>query len=443
MSLPVKIYTFVVENLKRVQLVVCNPALDGLTVIGGRCQEGKSSNLDGIAWALGGDRFKPSDPVHEGAEQAYVKVTLSNGLTVERSGRSGALKVSGPGKGGQALLNEFISEFALDLPKFMEARGTVRSNMLLECFPGLGPQITKLNAQIKRAYDERTALGRVAEMKAKHAADLPYLDGVPEAPLSGTEMVAKLQAAMAVNAEHANTRRNAGKVREDLARASADRTRAAERVAALELQLAEGKEQLRRAAAAEAEIGQRLQQAVAAAANLVDEDMTAVRAQLAEIDTINAKVRQNLEKQQAEDEAAELKAQYEGATEAIEAMRAERLKLLAGVAMPLPELSIDESGEVIYRGRQWDCMSHREQMQVSVAICAQIKPQCGFVLLDKLEAMDVETMREFGEWLTGRGLQCIATRVSTGDECSIIIEDGMVVERTAAGPAAAVRKYAV
>ena len=34
------------------------------------------------------------------------------------------------------------------------------------------------------------------------------------------------------------------------------------------------------------------------------------------------------------------------------------------------------------------------------------------------------TLREFGEWLESEGLQAIATRVSTGDECSVIIEDG-------------------
>ena len=35
-------------------------------------------------------------------------------------------------------------------------------------------------------------------------------------------------------------------------------------------------------------------------------------------------------------------------------------------------------------------------------------------------------MREFGSWLEKEGLQVIATRVSTGDECSVIIEDGMI-----------------
>ena len=48
------------------------------------------------------------------------------------------------------------------------------------------------------------------------------------------------------------------------------------------------------------------------------------------------------------------------------------------------------------------------------------------MLLDKLEQMDLDTLREFGQWLEAEGLQAIATRVSTGEECSIIIEDGYV-----------------
>ena len=48
------------------------------------------------------------------------------------------------------------------------------------------------------------------------------------------------------------------------------------------------------------------------------------------------------------------------------------------------------------------------------------------VLLDKLEQMDLATLTQFGSWLQAEGLQAIATRVSTGGECQIIIEDGRV-----------------
>jgi hypothetical protein len=48
--------------------------------------------------------------------------------------------------------------------------------------------------------------------------------------------------------------------------------------------------------------------------------------------------------------------------------------------------------------------------------------------MDKLEQLDLTTLAEFDKWLKTQDLQCIATRVSTGGECSLIIEDGEVKE---------------
>lgn len=76
-------------------------------------------------------------------------------------------------------------------------------------------------------------------------------------------------------------------------------------------------------------------------------------------------------------------------------------------------------------------MSGSDRLKVSTAIVRKLNPNCGFVLLDKLEQMDMKSLQEFGEWLEVEGLQAIATRVSTGDECSIIIEDGYVVGQQA------------
>lgn len=43
-----------IENTKRVRAVTITPAETGLTVIGGNNNQGKTSVLDAIAWALGG-----------------------------------------------------------------------------------------------------------------------------------------------------------------------------------------------------------------------------------------------------------------------------------------------------------------------------------------------------------------------------------------------------
>ena len=94
-----------------------------------------------------------------------------------------------------------------------------------------------------------------------------------------------------------------------------------------------------------------------------------------------------------------------------------------------------EDGELTYKGKPWDCMSGSDQLKVSTAIVRALKPDCGFVLLDKLEQMDLDTLREFSAWMEAEGLQGIATRVSTGGECSIIIEDGYAKDPAAPVPA--------
>ena len=110
-------------------------------------------------------------------------------------------------------------------------------------------------------------------------------------------------------------------------------------------------------------------------------------------------------------------------TREIEDIRKKRMSLLDSAKLPLEGLTV-ENQELVYNGQKWDCMSSAEQLQVATAIVRQLQPQCGFVLMDKLESMDRDTLTEFGAWLDSHDLQCIATRVSTGEECTIIIEDG-------------------
>ena len=62
-----KINKLEIENVKRVKAVKIEPSENGLTIIGGRNNQGKTSVLDSIAWALGGDRYRPSQAVREGS----------------------------------------------------------------------------------------------------------------------------------------------------------------------------------------------------------------------------------------------------------------------------------------------------------------------------------------------------------------------------------------
>ena len=164
-------------------------------------------------------------------------------------------------------------------------------------------------------------------------------------------------------------------------------------------------------------------------AELHDESTAELERSIADIEEINRRVRANLDKDKAQTDAELFAEQYNALSREIEAARAEKYDLLNNAALPLEGLSV-ENRELTYKGYKWDSMSGSEQLRVATAIIRQLNPQCGFVLLDKLEQMDAATLREFGAWLEQEGLQAIATRVSTGGECSIIIENGCVVPQT-------------
>ena len=416
----VKIIALEAENVKRIKAVALTPSPTGLTIVGGNNNQGKTSVLDALAWALGGDRFRPDAAQRDGAvAPAHLKVRLSNGVVVERKGKNSTLTVTDPTgrRSGQQLLNAFIEPLALDLPRFMEASDKEKADILLRII-GIGTELHTRDLEIKSLYDKRTFTGQLAAQKKHFAEELISYPDAPEEPVSASDLIRQQQEILARNGENQRKRNQLDKLIDEKNQLNFTLRDLDEKIEDL-------KEEYEQTQAKFTDLEKQIFQARKSAAQLQDESTAELEASIRGIEETNRKVRANLEKSRAEDEAARYASDYDKLTEAITRKRADRMALLNGADLPLPELSV-EDGALTYKGKHWRDMSGSDQLRVAAAIVRRLNPDCGFVLLDKLEQMDMTTLQEFSAWLEAEHLQAIATRVSTGSECQIIIEDGMV-----------------
>ena len=413
----VKINKLEIENVKRVKAVTIEPTSNGLTILGGNNNQGKTSVLDAIAWALGGNKYKPSKPARDGSmNPPTLRLELSNGLIVERKGKNSDLKVTDPSgqKAGQQLLDSFVEELALNLPKFIESSAKDKANTLLQII-GVGEKLWELDRKEEQLYNERRTIGQIADQKKKYAAEQPQYPEAPNELVSIADLIHEQQEILARNGENAKKRQN----RENIVNS----------LHLSEARLKQLKEQLAQEEATHESLMSDYIAANKSIEDLADESTDEIESSIANIEEINRKVRANLDKEKAEEDAKQYSSQYNNLSKQIQDVRDERTSLLDSADLPLPGLSV-EDGELVFEGQKWDNMSGSQQLRVATAIVRKLKPECGFVLLDKLEQMDIPTLTEFGKWLESEGLQAIATRVSSGEECQIIIEDGYVVSDT-------------
>lgn len=418
---PVSIASLELENVKRVRAVELQPNEKGLTVLGGRNGQGKTSVLDAIAYALGGESMRPDRVTREGsATPAKMRVELSNGIVCERKGKNSSLTVTDTTgmKGGQRLLDEFIGEFALNLPKFLNMSDREKADYLLKTL-GIADQLADADRKVAEANAERTEIGRRAKAARKMAEDSPFHGGVPSETLDVSALLDEQMSAHEVNQAIEFKRREVEAKRAESERMAAE-------VERLARELADATERMAIASSRSETVTGELEGLEADLANMEPADEQAAAEAVREAEAVNEMVRQNTARAEMLADADRLDGEYRAAGARVAKAKEERLSLLDGADLPLDGLAVEE-GVLRFNGSAWGDMSGSEQLRVATAIVRKLKPECGFVLVDKLEQFDPQQLAEFGEWASGQGLQVIGTRVAVDDTCTVVIEDGRVV----------------
>lgn len=472
-----KVKQFTMQNVKGVNLFDYTFPLAGVTTIGGRNNQGKTSVLNGMQYAIGGEAYRPTNYHKDDTEaESFLRMVFSNGIVAQRVGDSADLKVYDEnGKlSRQRLLDQFITKFALDLPRFLNGTDKERAEILLKALH-LEEQVEALEASIQSEYDERTIIGRLRDQKRKAGKEMPFHEGVPETELSPSDILARMQEVNVRNAKIQAARQELDKNNADLVRLieAGERIEAAlvkvdgetvslcekvdadckTKVASIEEQIRKLQEsikaaqefavshkaQIRRSAEEnkKALAGQKAENDKAvdaltekiASAEMQDftlEDTSSFQREIDEVENTNIKVRENIARAKVLKEADEHALKYDEKTAIIEDLRKQKDALLQGAGLPYPGLSV-ENKVVTLNGKAWDCMSESMKIRVGCAIVMRINPSCKFMFVDKLEQLDSESLAELDQFAKDHDIQIIGTRVTTNpDDCTIIIKNGYI-----------------
>ena len=248
----------------------------------------------------------------------------------------------------------------------------------------MGDALTGLDREIKALYDRRTVIGQIGAQKRHAAEELTEYPDAPSEPVSAIELIQQQQEILLHNADNQRKRMK-------LAQLEEQEKQLGRRVQELSQELEMVEHRL-------TAVQQDVQNATKTVAQLQDESTAELEQSIRNVEEINRQVSANLAKSKAQDEAERYAQEYAALTEQIKAKRTARMDLLNGADLPLTGLGV-EDGALTYHGKHWTDMSGSDQLRVATAIVRRLNPNCGFVLLDKLEQMDLATLQEFGAWL--------------------------------------------
>jgi DNA repair exonuclease SbcCD ATPase subunit len=416
------------KNVKRIKAVEIEPGGASTVVIGGKNGQGKTSVLDSIEFALGGRKTFPHRPIRDGADGASVVLELDD-LIVTRKFKGGIGEdwrstVTVESKEGavfrspQTMLDKLIGKLSFDPLAFVRMSPKEQSESLREL---VGVDTSELDDKRADLYTGRSEVNReIKHMAAEYQSMTEYPDA-PETEINISELLDKLDAINEKRYEADKLAELERKIRQKADDASRkiddiDKkieelvTKRRETLGWQESAYKEADELLERF---ETDFGEDMG------------DPLAVREEIDSAEEINVKVRNNLGKTEKKLLLDDRRSDSKKLTEMIEDIDEEKRLMLADIEFPVEGLSFSERG-VTFGGVPFDQASSAEQLRVSVAMGLALNPKLKVVLIRDGSLLDEDSLAMVSDIAAEAGAQVWIEMVSTGDEVTVIIEDGMV-----------------
>jgi len=408
-----KIVKLTAQNFKNLRAVEITP--DGNVIkVTGKNGAGKTSVLDSIIAALGGKAKVPGKPIRDGQKRAAVVVETEEYIVRRRFTSAGStLEVLGTDrckiKSPQELLASIVGKIAFDPLAFARMSDKDQREMLLEL---LGLDLSEHDEKIVNLRTERSGLLAEKKRQSDRAENLTWTADAPKESVSVAELTEQLKAANTQNSEYDTYQRvvqerttKLANMREELLKKQKELADLQEAIAGETSELADIQSTFEGMERADAE---------------------AIEKQLGDVERINAVVRANQQYLEAAEAIDTLGEQITSKYHEIQAAEADKANALAGVTMPVPNLSVDENG-VLLNGIPLRQVNHAEKVKVSAAIGMAMNPELQVLLMDG-NGLDTETLSMIGQMAEDKDYQVWMEVTDESGKVGIFIRDGEVVE---------------
>lgn len=408
-----KIVQLKAENIKKLRAVEITP--DGNVVkISGRNAQGKTSTLDSIWWALGGEKAIQGHPIRDGEDKARITLDLGDivverrftqkGSTLTVSNKDGA-KFSSP----QKMLDDLVGRLTFDPLAFMRMEPKKQAETLRDL---AGLDFTQLDSERKETFDERTLVNRQAkDLKAQlDAVVVP--EGAPEQEVDVAELAAQLSRGNEYN-------RSIDDERAELNRQQAK----LEQVEGLIAQL---RRELDDAEHARDDLRIDINNRKVALESKQPVDLSGIQSQIENAKAINDAARARQDRQQLSSRYQKATAEADRLTERLKEIDTAKADMIRSANLPVPGLGFDEDGNITFNGVPLDQASGAEQLRVSVAMAMSLNPKLRVLRITDASLLDSTSWKVIEELASDGDYQVWAECVDESGKVGIYIEDGQV-----------------
>lgn len=455
----VKIIRLQSENIKRISAIEITPE-GNLITIGGKNDAGKSSALDSIAYALGGEKLVPSQPIRKGQTDAKIVVELDDLIVTRRFKRdkihtaacdtnnhhagdvmscnctmvftetSSSLVVST--KDGakyakpQAVLDKLLGALTFDALAFTTAKPEEQDRVLRRLVKlDVAPFEEARKSAVERRSMHKKSLA-LAEMRVE---GMQQFDKVPAEELSMDAVSQEMLKAEEYRKLAEDAERQVSRQKEQLAATEQD-------IFYLEKKLNDAHFEMERLQNARLDLQVSRQdtmrsldaaQITAQSARAVVLDTAEIRQKLSDTEETNRKVRANQQYALASDAVSKLRASVASEDALVKQADADKDAALRAVQFPVEGLGLSDEG-VLWEGLPLSEVSSSVKLRVSVAVGIALNPTLKVLLIRNGNLLDHDSLKLVAEQADAAGAQVWVEYVTADAEgVSVMLEDGHVV----------------